>query len=174
MSEEKEELKEVTEPEIEEKEEVVEPTAEEKLQKELDELNDKYLRLMSEYANYQNRTTKEKAARYADAMVDAVAELLPVGDNLERALKTEVTSEDAVKFKEGIEMVMKQFNDCLEKLNVKPIKAEGEQFDPNFHNAVMHIEDESIDDNTVVEDLMRGYSYKDERVVRHSMVKVAN
>lgn len=174
MSEEKEELKEVTEPEIEEKEEVVEPTAEEKLQKELDELNDKYLRLMSEYANYQNRTTKEKAARYADAIVDAVAELLPVGDNLERALKTEVTSEDAVKFKEGIEMVMKQFKDCLEKLNVKPIKAEGEQFDPNFHNAVMHIEDESIDDNTVVEDLMRGYIYKDERVVRHSMVKVAN
>lgn len=174
MSEEKEELKEVTEPEIEEKEEVVEPTAEEKLQKELDELNDKYLRLMSEYANYQNRTTKEKAARYADAIVDAVAELLPVGDNLERALKTEVTSEDAVKFKEGIEMVMKQFNDCLEKLNVKPIQAEGEQFDPNFHNAVMHIEDESIDDNTVVEDLMRGYIYKDERVVRHSMVKVAN
>ena len=174
MSEEKEELKEVTEPEIEEKEEVVEPTAEEKLQKDLDELNDKYLRLMSEYANYQNRTTKEKAARYADAIVDAVAELLPVGDNLERALKTEVTSEDAVKFKEGIEMVMKQFNDCLEKLNVKPIQAEGEQFDPNFHNAVMHIEDESIDDNTVVEDLMRGYIYKDERVVRHSMVKVAN
>ena len=174
MSEKKEELNEVTEPEIEEKEEVVEPTAEEKLQKELDELNDKYLRLMSEYANYQNRTTKEKAARYADAIVDAVAELLPVGDNLERALKTEVTSEDALKFKEGIEMVMKQFNDCLEKLNVKPIQAEGEQFDPNFHNAVMHIEDESIDDNTVVEDLMRGYIYKDERVVRHSMVKVAN
>ena len=174
MSEEKEELKEVNEPECEEKEEAVEPTAEEKLQKELDELNDKYLRLMSEYANYQNRTTKEKAARYADAIVDAVAELLPVGDNLERALKTEVTSEDAVKFKEGIEMVMKQFNDCLEKLNVKPIKAEGEQFDPNLHNAVMHIEDESIDDNTVVEDLMRGYIYKDERVVRHSMVKVAN
>lgn len=174
MSEKKEELNEVTEPEIEEKEEVVEPTAEEKLQKELDELNDKYLRLMSEYANYQNRTTKEKAARYADAIVDAVAELLPVGDNLERALKTEVTSEDALKFKEGIEMVMKQFNDCLEKLNVKPIQAEGEQFDPNFHNAVMHIEDESIDDNTVVEDLIRGYIYKDERVVRHSMVKVAN
>ena len=174
MSEEKEELKEVTEPEIEEKEEVVEPTAEEKLQKELDELNDRYLRLMSEYANYQNRTTKEKAARYADAIVDAVAELLPVGDNLERALKTEVTSEDALKFKEGIEMVMKQFNDCLEKLHVKPIQAEGEQFDPNFHNAVMHIEDESIDDNTVVEDLMRGYIYNDERVVRHSMVKVAN
>ena len=121
MSEKKEELKEVPETEVPETEapeaeEVAEPTAEEKLQKELDELNDKYLRLMSEYANYQNRTAKEKVARYADAMVDAVAELLPVGDNLERALKTEVASEDAQKFKEGIEMVMKQFNDCLEKL----------------------------------------------------------
>ena len=159
--------------EVTETEEVTE-SAEEKLQKELDELNDKYLRLMSEYANYQTRTAKEKAARYADAMVDAVAELLPIGDNLERALKTEVTTEEAVKFKEGIEMVMKQFNDCLEKLGVTPIKAEGEQFDPNIHNAIMHIEDETIDDNTVVEEFMKGYMYKGDRVVRHSMVKVAN
>ncbi len=162
-----EEVEEVT-PEVEE------ISNEEKLQKELDELNDKYLRLMSEYANYQTRTAKEKVQRYADAMVDAVAELLPIGDNLERALKTEVKSEDAIKFREGIEMVMKQFTDSLEKLGVTPIKAQGEQFDPNFHNAVMHIDDESIDDNTVVEDLMRGYIYKGERVVRHSMVKVAN
>lgn len=175
MSENKEVLENLEKQEVTQTEEPeTAPTEEEKLQKELDDLNDKYLRLMSEYANYQNRTTKEKAARYADAIVDAVKELLPIGDNLERALKTEVTSEDAIKFKEGIEMVMKQFNDCLEKLHVKPIEAEGEQFDPNFHNAVMHIEDESIDDNTVVEDLMRGYIYNDERVVRHSMVKVAN
>ena len=159
--------------EVTETEEVTE-SAEEKLQKELDELNDKYLRLMSEYANYQTRTAKEKAARYADAMVDAVAELLPIGDNLERALKTEVSTEEAVKFKEGIEMVMKQFNDCLERLGVTPIKAEGEQFDPNIHNAIMHIEDETIDDNTVVEEFMKGYMYKGDRVVRHSMVKVAN
>ena len=174
MEENKEELdvEEVTD-EVEKIEEVTE-SAEEKLQKELDELNDKYLRLMSEYANYQTRTAKEKAARYADAMVDAVAELLPIGDNLERALKTEVSTEEAVKFKEGIEMVMKQFNDCLEKLGVTPIKAEGEQFDPNIHNAIMHIEDETIDDNTVVEEFMKGYMYKGDRVVRHSMVKVAN
>ncbi|MDD6564992.1 MAG: nucleotide exchange factor GrpE [Clostridiales bacterium] len=174
MEENKEELdvEEVTD-EVEKTEEVTE-SAEEKLQKELDELNDKYLRLMSEYANYQTRTAKEKAARYADAMVDAVAELLPIGDNLERALKTEVSTEEAVKFKEGIEMVMKQFNDCLEKLGVTPIKAEGEQFDPNIHNAIMHIEDETIDDNTVVEEFMKGYMYKGDRVVRHSMVKVAN
>lgn len=151
-----------------------EQTREEQLQAQIDELNDKYLRLMAEFTNYQNRTAKEKIARYSDAMVDAAAEILPIGDNLERALNTEVKSEDAIKFKEGIEMVMKQFNDCLEKLGVTPIKAEGEQFDPNFHNAVMHVEDEAIDDNTVVEDLMRGYIYKGERVVRHSMVKVAN
>lgn len=154
--------------------EAKEPTEEEKLQKQLDELNDEYLRLMSEYVNYQNRTAKEKAARYADAIIDAVAQILPIGDNLERALKTEVKSDDAVKFKEGIEMVMNQFNDCLEKLDVAPIAAEGKQFDPNFHNAVMHIEDEATDDNTVVEELMKGYIYKNERVVRHSMVKVAN
>ncbi len=149
-------------------------TKEEKLQKEIDELNDKYLRLMAEFSNYQNRTQKEKIARYADAMVDATAEILPIGDNLERALKTEVKSEDAIKFKEGIEMVMKQFNDCLEKLGVTPIEAEGQPFDPNFHNAVMHVEDESMGENVVAEDLMRGYIYKGERVVRHSMVKVAN
>jgi molecular chaperone GrpE len=155
-------------------EEAAAMSEEEKLTLQLKEQNDKYLRLMAEYANYQNRTQKEKAARYADAVIDTVAQLLPIGDNLERALKTEVSSEDAVKFKEGIEMVMKQFNECLQKLDVKPIEAEGEQFDPNFHNAVMHIEDETIDDNTVVEEFMRGYIYKDERVVRHSMVKVAN
>lgn len=149
-------------------------TKEEELQKEIDELNDKYLRLMAEFSNYQNRTQKEKVARYADAMVDATAEILPIGDNLERALKTEVKSEDAIKFKEGIEMVMKQFNDCLEKLGVTPIEAEGQPFDPNFHNAVMHVEDESMGENVVAEDLMRGYIYKGERVVRHSMVKVAN
>ena len=178
MAENKEEVStEEIEETVEETEEVLETaeeTVEEKLQKQIDELNDKYLRLMSEYANYQTRTTKEKMARYADAIVDAVGELLPIGDNLERALKTEVTSEDAIKFKEGIEMVMKQFNDSLEKLKVTPIEAEGEQFDPNYHNAVMHIEDESIDDNTVVEEFMKGYMYNGERVVRHSMVKVAN
>ena len=162
---------EITEQEVQSEPEVDEIQA---LRDELKELNDKYLRLMSEYANYQNRTAKEKVQRYADAMIDAAAELLPVGDNLERALKTEVKSDDAIKFKEGIEMVMKQFSECLTKLNVTPIKAEGEQFDPNFHNAVKHIEDESVDDNTIVEEFMKGYIYNGERVVRHSMVKVAN
>lgn len=146
----------------------------EKLRAELAEQRDKYLRLMAEYDNYQKRSQREKAARYADAVIDTAEQILPIGDNLERALATEVTSEDAVKFKEGIEMVMKQFNDCLDKLGITPIKAEGEQFDPNLHNAVMHIEDENIDDNTVVEEFIKGYIYQNDRVVRHSMVKVAN
>ena len=132
------------------------------------------MRLLAEYDNYRKRSTREKDARYADAVVDTVEKLLPVGDNLERALKTEVTSEEAAKFKEGVELVWKQFCDALHKLGVKPIKAEGEQFDPNLHNAVMHVEDESVDDNTVVEDLIKGYIYNGDRVVRHSMVKVAN
>ena len=138
------------------------------------ELNDKYLRLYAEYDNFRKRSNREKDARYGDAVIDAVAAILPIGDNLERALATEVASDDAKKLKEGVEMVMKQFNDTLEKLNVKPIKALGEQFDPNLHNAVMHIEDDSVDENTVVEEFMRGYEYKDGRVVRYSMVKVAN
>lgn len=151
-----------------------EPSEEDKLREQLKEQNDKYLRLMAEYDNYQKRTQREKAQRYADAVADTVAMLLPIGDNIERALKTEVISEDAKKFKDGVELVMKQFIDALSKLDVKPIPALGEQFDPNLHNAVMHVEDESVDDNTVVEEFMKGYIYKDSKVVRHSMVKVAN
>ena len=147
---------------------------EEELEDKLREQNDKYMRLYAEYDNYQKRTQREEEARYADAVIDAVAELLPIGDNLERALQTEVSSEDAKKLKEGVEMVMKQFNDSLAKLKVTPIKAVGEQFDPNLHNAVMHMEDETVDDNTVVEEFMKGYIYNSSRVVRHSMVKVAN
>lgn len=158
-----------------EKEETEQPEeSKEELTKKLAEQTDKYTRLFAEYDNFRKRSAREKDARYADAVIDAVAAILPIGDNLERALQTEVDSEDAKKLKEGVEMVMKQFNDTLDKLNIKPIKAVGEQFDPTLHNAVMHIEDESIDDNTVVEEFMKGYIYKDDRVVRHSMVKVAN
>ncbi len=152
--------------------EEIDPVAE--LEEKLREQTDKYLRLMAEYDNYQKRSQREKAARYADAVIDTAAQLLPIGDALSLALKTEVSSEEAVKFKEGIDMVLKQFNDCLNKLEITPIKAIGEQFDPNLHNAVMHIEDESIDENTIVEEFMTGYIYKNDRVVRYSMVKVAN
>lgn len=165
---------ELSEDNIEETQESAEVEEEETLEDKLKEQTDKYMRLYAEFDNFQKRTQREKDMRYGDAIIDAVAEILSIGDNLERALKTEVESEDAVKLKEGVEMVLKQFNDSIQKLGVKPIEAEGEQFNPNLHNAVMHIEDETIDDNTVVEELMKGYIYKDNRVVRHSMVKVAN
>ena len=166
--------KEATSDESEKKEEADERSKEEVLEEKLKEQTDKYMRLYAEYDNFQKRSQREKDMRYGDAVIDAVSAILPIGDNLERALQTEVESEDALKLKEGVEMVMKQFGEALAKLGVKPIEAQGEQFDPNLHNAVMHIEDETIDDNTVVEELMKGYIYKDGRVVRHSMVKVAN
>ncbi len=179
MSKKDEEILEETEEETveettEETEEENNKTKEEELEEKLREQTDKYMRLYAEYDNFQKRSAREKDARYADAVIDAVAAILPIGDNLDRALQTEVEGEDAKKLKEGVEMVKKQFEESLTKLGVKPIKAHGEQFDPNLHNAVMHIEDETIDDNTVVEELMKGYIYGDNRVVRHSMVKVAN
>lgn len=167
-------------PEVEENVEetsTAEKTAEDtiaELEAKLAEQTDKYTRLYAEYDNFRKRSIKEKDARYGDAIVDAVALILPIGDNLERALATEVESDDAKTLKAGVEMVMKQFEESLTKLEVEPIKAQGEQFDPNFHNAVMHIEDETTDDNTIVEEFMKGYVYKGDRVVRYSMVKVAN
>ena len=162
------------EQEVQEETVAEEISKEQELEEKLKEQTDKYMRLYAEYDNFRKRSQREKDARYADALIDAVAELLPIGDNLERALQTEVTSEEAIKLKEGVEMVKKQFDEALAKLDVAPIEAVGNEFDPNLHNAVMHIEDESIDTNTVVEDFMKGYIYKGERVVRHSMVKVAN
>ncbi len=171
-----EEAVEETAPETAEEETEAETkkTKEEELEEKLKEQTDKYIRLYAEYDNFQKRSAREKDARYADAVIDAVAAILPIGDNLERALQIEVEGEDAKKLKEGVEMVKKQFDEALAKLGVKPINAEGEQFDPNMHNAVMHVEDETTDDNTVVEELMKGYIYNESRVVRHSMVKVAN
>ena len=170
MSKEKEEVLE-TEEILEEKEEISEENKEDEKVKELE---DKYLRLLAEYDNYQKRTTKEKEARYADAVIDTVASFLPVLDDMERATSLEVTSDEAKKVKEGVDLVMKKLQDVFKNLGVEEIKALGEEFDPNIHNAVLHIEDETIAENTVVEELMKGYIYKGERVIRHSMVKVAN
>ena len=138
------------------------------------EWEDKYMRLYAEYDNFQKRSKREMDARYADAVVDVVAEILPVADNLERALAVEVEGDEAKKVLEGVRMVKKQMDDILAKLEVSEIAAVGEEFDPNVHNAVMHVEDENITDNTVVEEFMKGYRYKGDRVIRHSMVKVAN
>lgn len=146
----------------------------EELNEKLLEAEDKYLRLYAEFENYKKRTQKEKDARYADAVIDSVAEILPVLDNLDRALAVEVTSEDAKSFKEGVEMTKKQMVESLAKLGVTEIAAVGEQFNPNLHNAVMHIDDETVGENLVVEEFMKGYIYDNDRVVRYSMVKVAN
>ena len=144
------------------------------LEDKISEWEDKYKRLYAEFDNYQKRTAKEKDARYADAVIDTVAEFLQVADNLDRAAAVSVESDEAKKVLEGVALVKKQMSDTLSKLKVTEIKALGEEFDPNLHNAVMHIEDENVCENTVVEEFLKGYIYNNERVVRHSMVKVAN
>ncbi|MBE7010308.1 MAG: nucleotide exchange factor GrpE [Ruminococcaceae bacterium] len=139
------------------------------LQKNYDELYDKHLRTLAEYENYKRRTQKEKDETYLNAQADAILNLLPVLDNLERAAATEEQSPLA----EGVQMVLKQLIETLEKMGVHEIEAVGKAFDPNLHNAVMHIDDENFEENVVVEQFMKGYEMKG-RVIRHSMVKVAN
>lgn len=157
-----------------EEEETKETDVKAEFEEKLKECEDRYLRLYAEFDNYKKRTEKEKTARYADAVIDTAAEFLPVLDNLERALAAEAVSDDAKAVKEGVVMIQKQMQDILTKLKISEIKALGEEFDPNLHNAVMHIEDESVTENTVVEEFIKGYIYDNDRVVRHSMVKVAN
>ena len=171
-NEERIEVEEASEETVEETTEITEENDD--ISQKLKESEDKYLRLFAEFDNFKKRSQKEKLACYTDAVVDAVSEFLPVMDNLERALALEVTSDEAKAVKDGVEMVKKQMTDVLTKLKVTEIKALGEEFDPNFHNAVMHIEDETVTENTVVEEFMKGYIYNNEKVVRHSMVKVAN
>lgn len=168
-----EEIIEETPSEVETEAEV-EETPETSAEDKLNELEDKYMRLLAEYDNYQKRTTREKESRYGDAVIDTAAAFLPVMDDLTRALELEVSSEEAVKVKEGIELVAKKLKDVLCKLDIEEIAAVGEEFDPNLHNAIQHVEDDTVTENTVVEEYMKGYIYKGTRVVRHSMVKVAN
>ena len=127
-------------------------------------------RLMAEFDNYRKRSEKEKAETYDYAVGNTVMGLLPIIDNLERALKVE--SEDKA-FYDGVSMIYKQLSGFLENLDVTVIEAKDKSFDPNFHNAILHIDDESYGENVVVEELQKGYLYK-EKVIRHSMVKVAN
>ena len=139
--------------------------------KELSDMTERYKRLMAEYDNFKKRTVKEKEGIYTDSVKDTVAELLPVIDNLNRALDS--FDDKTGEHYKGVEMILRQTEEIFAKLGVNEIKAVGEQFDPLFHNAVMHIEDEAVTENTVVEEFMKGYTYKD-KVIRHSMVKVAN
>ena len=136
------------------------------------EADDKYVRLYAEYDNFRRRSQKEKEGIYADAYIDALTQILPVLDNLERAAQYG-TAEAENPLAKGLELTLKSFADTMEKMGVTEIPALGEKFDPNVHNAVMHVDDDSFGENEVVEVLMKGY-IKGDKVLRYSMVKVAN
>ena len=131
---------------------------------------DKYLRLAAEYENYRKRTAKEKESLWTDVKADTAGAFLPVYDNLERALKQDTADE---AFKKGVEMTMNQLKEVLTKLGITEIPAQGQPFDPKYHNAVMHVEDESLGQNVVAEVFQTGFQCG-EKVIRFAMVKVAN
>lgn len=139
----------------------------------IEELTDKYRRTMAEFDNFRKRTEKEKAAMYEIGAKAIIDKLLPVVDNFERGLAAIPEEDKASAVAEGMDKIYRQLTKMLEDAGVKEIEAEGAEFDPNFHNAVMHIEDENLGENVVAEVLQKGYTYRD-TVVRHSMVKVAN
>lgn len=144
----------------------------EKAQK-ADEYMDKFLRVSAEFDNFRKRTAREKETLFSDGQAACVTEFLPLLDSMEHALTASGDTSDEDSIKQGVEMIGKQLAEILKTLSVEEIPAEGEQFDPELHNAVMHIEDEQTDSNTIVEQFQKGYTMKG-RVLRHSMVKVAN
>ncbi|MBQ9516862.1 MAG: nucleotide exchange factor GrpE [Eubacterium sp.] len=159
---------EVTEEQAQEPEqEAKEPTLEDKLK----ETKDQLLRTAAEYANYRARSAKEKEQTYNNAKGSVIAEILPVIDNLERALAGEGNDYDALK--QGVQMTMDGLMASLEKLGVEQYGESGDTFDPNFHNAVMHVDDESLGENVVCDVFQKGYKIGD-RVIRAAMVKTAN
>ena len=166
-----EDAQEATAPAEETKDETAALTEElEKLKAELAGERDKYLRLMAEYDNFRKRSSRERDNIYADVKADTLSKLLPIYDNLERALAQETQDE---AYRKGVEMTMNQFNDALGKLGVTAIPALGEKFDPELHNAVMHTEDEAFGENEVAEVFQKGFKLND-KVIRFAMVKVAN
>ena len=146
---------------------------EEALKARIDELEDRVKRQMAEFENFRKRTDKEKAAMFETGAKSVIEKILPVVDNFERGLAAVPEEEKGSAFVEGMNKVYKQLLTELDNMGVKPIEAVGQEFDPNFHNAVMHIEDENFGENIVAEEFQKGYTYHD-TVVRHSMVKVAN
>ena len=156
----------------ESKEEAKEPTLEERiaaLEAELKEKDERFLRMAAEYDNFRRRSREEKAATYADALSDTVSELLPIIDNLERA----ALYDDGEKVKEGLMMTAKSVTAALEKLGIETVGATGETFDPNLHNAVFHIEDDSFGEGEIVEVFQKGYK-KGNKIIRFAMDKTAN
>ena len=157
--------------EAESAEEKKELTAEEKLQKQFDELNDRYMRMAAEYDNFRKRVVKERDMIRSEATGKALSAILPIYDNLERALAQETAD---TEYKKGVEMTARQFESALESLGVAIITAEpGSAFDPPVHNAVMHIEDEDLEENSIVECFQKGSRHGD-KIIRTAMVKVAN
>ena len=148
-----------------------EETAEEKLQKQLDELNDRYMRMAAEYDNYRKRVAKERDMIRSEATGKALSAILPIYDNLARALAQE--TEDT-EYKKGVEMTARQFESALDSLGVEIISAEpGTEFDPTVHNAEKHMEDETLGENSIAECFQKGFRHGD-KIIRTAMVKVAN
>ena len=139
----------------------------------IEELNDRLVRSMAEFDNYRKRTEKEKTMMFEIGAKSIVEKILPVIDNLERGFLAISEEERQTPFAQGIDKIYKQFLSSLEEAGVKPIEAVGQEFNTDYHNAVMHVEDDSLGENVVAEEFQKGYMYKDS-VVRHSMVKVAN
>ena len=166
--EEKENVAEVQEEISEQKDELEQKIA--KLEKEAEETNDRLKRIMAEFENYKKRNLKEKEMQYNSILADVINSLLPVIDNLEKATTSETQDE---KYKQGVEMVLKQLLDVLEGFGVKKIEAVGKAFDPELHDAISHVEDETLGEQVVKEEFRTGYIIGD-KVIRHSMVIVAN
>lgn len=160
-----------TEENVEEPEVQVEEKKEPTIEDELKEAKDQLLRTAAEYANFRARSTKEKEQTYSNAKGVVIAEMLPVIDNLERALAQEQSDYESLK--KGVEMTMEQLMAVLEKLGVTAYGEAGEQFDPNYHNAVMHVDDDSLGENVITDVFQKGYKIND-KVVRPAMVKTAN
>ena len=139
----------------------------------IEELTDRVRRQMAEFDNFRKRTEKEKTQMFETGAKSIVEKILPVVDNFERGLAAVTEEEKGTPFVEGMEKIYKQMMTVLEEAGVKPIEAVGQEFDPNLHNAVMHVEDEEFGENIIAEEFQKGYTYRD-TVVRHSMVKVAN
>lgn len=169
---EKEQAEETAEEVKEEKEEKSEADLKiEELEKELAASKEAHIRTLAEYDNYRKRTVKEKEASYGDAKANTIAELLPVLDNFDRALS--VDSSDFDSYKKGVEMIYQNFTEILKKLGAEPFGEKGEQFDPNIHNGVMHVDDEAFGENEIADVFSKGYKLGD-RILRPAMVKVAN
>lgn len=141
--------------------------------KRVEELTDRLQRLMAEFDNFRKRTDREKSEMFDNGVSSFIAKLLPVVDNFERGLASVEGEGKEDPFYQGIEQIYKQLMEVLEGVEVRPIEAVGKEFDPNYHNAVMHDTDDAYGENTVVEEFQKGYTYK-EKVVRYSMVKVVN